>query len=274
MMPHTAVLWRLGTLQILPDYILALVTVYTRYCYCPHIFLLQSCPSGGSCCPSVPDALAPASHIWTALIASFLVPLPHSCLPIIHDQPRSQSELLTWKSDHEPSLVRNPAMVFHLELNAHSLPWPPHNWASTLLLTPLHTTLPLDPYPEPQQLSYTSRMLQGLAVHLAPSRILCHVSPSQRNPSIEHPVSKATPTPSPVLFFSKHHYIRSNLIHVYMCALNDCFQILHTSSTLNQCGWQNFLWWWKCSIPVLPDTTATSLLSTWNVTSVTEEVNF
>lgn len=77
-----------------------------------------------------------------------------------------------------------------------------------------------------------------------------------------------------LLFFSKHHYIRSNLIHVYVCSLNDCFQTLHTSPTLNQCVWENFLWWWKCSIPVLPDTTATSLLSTWNVTTVTEEVNF
>lgn len=98
------------------------------------------------------------------------------------------------------------------EVSHHILPHDPGNWASALPLTPFHTALPLVPYSKPQQLSYTSRMLQGLAVHPSSLQDLgpyveanrCSMSTSVilKEAHPDHPTRKATLVHSPALFSS------------------------------------------------------------------------
>ena len=98
------------------------------------------------------------------------------------------------------------------EVSHHTLLHDPGNWASALPLIPFHTALPLVPYSKPQQLSYTSRMLQTLAVHPSALQALdssvkanrgsVSTSVILREAHPDHPPQKATLAHSPVLLSS------------------------------------------------------------------------
>lgn len=134
-----------------------------------------------------------------------------------------------------------------------------------------HTAPPLAPYSKPQQLSYTSGMLQGLAVHPAPSRVtqlppgpwpVCqgiqglsgHFNNSQRSPP-KPPYSKGNSSPFPFCFL--HSVTTSDVtLFTYMIVH---LMTLCTPPTLFQWVWWTFLQWQKCSLPVLIDTMTISL---------------